>query len=71
MKNIVATATNITMTESAKTVARGALFVSAWLLGGGLFAILYAIETGGIDFTPFQWFVTAYLTAISVVILVD
>ena len=50
-------------------IARGTIFVCAWLLGGGLFVLLYAASTGGIEMTPWRWFVTAYLTAISVLLL--
>jgi len=57
------------MSDNTLLLARGAMFGSAWLLGGGLFVLLYAASGGGIEMTPWRFFVSAYLTAISVLLL--
>lgn len=57
------------MSDTALVMARGGIFAGAWLISGGLFVILYAVETGGIAMSPWQLFVTAYLTAISALLL--
>jgi hypothetical protein len=59
------------MTDESNTLLliRLVIFVSSWLLGGGLFVLLYVVGTGGIDMSPWKSLITAYLTAISVLLL--